>query len=55
MNKNTEKKVYVAPQMSILKMENNCPLLSASFYESKKAASPRSTIVNDNYNIVDFD
>lgn len=55
MNKNTEKKTYIAPQMNVLKMETNAPLLHMSYYENKKAASPRSTIVNDNYNIVDFD
>lgn len=54
MNKNTEKKFYVAPQMSILKMKTDAQLLHMSYYEERKA-NQKSTIVNDNYNIVDFD
>ena len=55
MNKITEKKAYIKPQMSVLKMETNVPILHMSYYEERKSSPNKSRIVNDNYNIVDFD
>ncbi|GEM_PF-5084576 len=54
MNKNTKKKIYVAPQMTVLKMNTTCQLLQDSpqairYYQMKKGRA-----VNDDYDIVDF-
>ncbi len=51
MNKKTEKKIYVAPQMTVLKMDTNTPLLNASYYEKKMS----TTGDTPQYQIVDFD
>lgn len=53
MNKNTKKKVYVAPQMTVLKMNTNCQLLQESYWYQK--LSPEDMQKARSYKIIDFD
>lgn len=57
MNKNTEKKAYIAPQMSIIHMDTKCRLLDGSFYYQERSSKARAVNnnVNDGYTVVDFD
>lgn len=56
MNKNTEKKAYIAPQMSIIHMDTKCRLLDGSFYyQNRSKAKAVNNNVNDGYTVVDFD
>lgn len=51
MNKNTKKKIYVAPQMTVLQMKTNCQLLQGSYYYQNKTSNSGTP----QYQIVDFD
>lgn len=52
MNKNTEKKVYVAPQMTVLQMKTTCQLLQNS---TPKKASYQNAIINTQGEITGYD
>lgn len=52
MNKNTKKKLYVAPQMTILQMKTNCQLLQGSYYYQKKNSDSGNS---PSYQVIDFD
>lgn len=57
MNKNTEKKVYVAPQMTVLQMKTTCQLLQTSGTKARynQKVDPSATPMDNNgFTIVDF-